>query len=77
LRQLCMQTLTMLGPHSLPDWLPLELARDYQLAPLADAIRYFHHPPSYADVDVLSLGHHCSHHLLSFEELLSHHLSLQ
>jgi ATP-dependent DNA helicase RecG len=42
LRQLCMQTLTLLGPRSLPDWLPTELARDYQLAPLADAIRYLH-----------------------------------
>ncbi|MCF5629767.1 ATP-dependent DNA helicase RecG, partial [Pseudomonas syringae] len=44
LRQLCQQSLAMLGPKSLPDWLPEELARDYQLAPLDDAIRYLHHP---------------------------------
>ena len=72
-----MQTLTMLGPQSLPDWLPLELARDYQLAPLADAIRYLHHPPADADVDELALGHHWAQHRLAFEELLTHQLSQQ
>ncbi|WP_426109061.1 ATP-dependent DNA helicase RecG [Pseudomonas sp. TWR1-1-4] len=77
LRQLCMQTLTMLGPKSLPDWLPLELARDYQLASLDDAIRYLHHPPADADVDELALGHHWAQHRLAFEELLTHQLSQQ
>jgi ATP-dependent DNA helicase RecG len=76
LRQLCMQTLTLLGPTSLPDWLPTELARDYQLAPLADAIRYLH-PPADADVDELALGHHWAQHRLAFEELLTHQLSQQ
>ncbi len=77
LRQLCQQTLTLLGPSSLPDWLPTELARDYQLAPLADAIRYLHHPPADADVDELALGHHWAQHRLAFEELLTHQLSQQ
>ena len=67
----------MLGPKSLPDWLPVELARDYQLAPLDDAIRYLHHPPADADVDELALGHHWAQHRLAFEELLTHQLSQQ
>ncbi|MBD8492211.1 ATP-dependent DNA helicase RecG [Pseudomonas syringae] len=77
LRQLCQQSLAMLGPKSLPDWLPDELARDYQLAPLDDAIRYLHHPPADADVDELALGHHWAQHRLAFEELLTHQLSQQ
>ncbi|GAB7530549.1 ATP-dependent DNA helicase RecG [Pseudomonas sp. 3A(2025)] len=77
LRQLSQQTLTMLGPKSLPDWLPAELTRDYQLAPLDEAIRYLHHPPADADVDELALGHHWAQHRLAFEELLTHQLSQQ
>ncbi|MFJ4383189.1 ATP-dependent DNA helicase RecG [Pseudomonas sp. NPDC089408] len=77
LRQLCQQSLAMLGPRSLPDWLPDELARDYQLAPLDDAIRYLHNPPADADVDELALGHHWAQHRLAFEELLTHQLSQQ
>ncbi|MFJ3483924.1 ATP-dependent DNA helicase RecG [Pseudomonas sp. NPDC090202] len=77
LRQLSQQSLGMLGPRSLPDWLPDELARDYQLAPLADAIRYLHHPPADADVEELALGHHWAQHRLAFEELLTHQLSQQ
>ncbi|MFF7706560.1 ATP-dependent DNA helicase RecG [Pseudomonas sp. NPDC007930] len=77
LRQLCQQSLALLGPSSLPDWLPEELARDYQLAPLADAIRYLHNPPADADVEELALGHHWAQHRLAFEELLTHQLSQQ
>ena len=77
LRQLSQQTLAMLGPKSLPDWLPEELARDYQLAPLDEAIRYLHHPPADADVEELALGHHWAQHRLAFEELLTHQLSQQ
>ena len=77
LRLLCQQSLALLGPRSLPDWLPEELARDYQLAPLDDAIRYLHHPPADADVDELALGHHWAQHRLAFEELLTHQLSQQ
>ncbi|AYG47338.1 ATP-dependent DNA helicase RecG [Pseudomonas sp. Leaf58] len=77
LRQLCQQSLGMLGPRSLPDWLPDELARDYQLAPLDDAIRYLHNPPADADLEELALGHHWAQHRLAFEELLTHQLSQQ
>ncbi|MDM3884266.1 ATP-dependent DNA helicase RecG [Pseudomonas sp. BCRC 81390] len=77
LRLLCQQSLAMLGPRSLPDWLPEELARDYQLAPLDDAIRYLHNPPADADLDELAEGQHWAQHRLAFEELLTHQLSQQ
>ncbi|MCM8914365.1 ATP-dependent DNA helicase RecG [Pseudomonas inefficax] len=77
LRLLCQQSLGLLGPSSLPDWLPDELARDYQLAPLDDAIRYLHNPPADADLDELAEGQHWAQHRLAFEELLTHQLSQQ
>ncbi|MCS4284027.1 ATP-dependent DNA helicase RecG [Pseudomonas sp. BIGb0278] len=77
LRQLCQQSLAMLGPRSLPDWLPPELANDYQLAPLDEAIRYLHNPPADADLEELAVGHHWAQHRLAFEELLTHQLSQQ
>lgn len=77
LRQLSEQALARLGPHSLPDWLPAELAKDYQLGPLDEAIRYLHRPPAGADVEELSEGQHWAQRRLAFEELLTHQLSLQ
>jgi ATP-dependent DNA helicase RecG len=77
LRQLSQQALAMLGPRSLPDWLPSELTREYQLAPLDEAIRYLHAPPPDADVEELAIGHHWAQHRLAFEELLTHQLSQQ
>ncbi|KIY41668.1 ATP-dependent DNA helicase RecG [Pseudomonas sp. 10-1B] len=77
LRLLCQQSLGLLGPRSLPDWLPDELARDYHLAPLDDAIRYLHNPPADADLDELAEGQHWAQHRLAFEELLTHQLSQQ
>ncbi|MEX5362966.1 ATP-dependent DNA helicase RecG [Pseudomonas guariconensis] len=77
LRLLCQKSLAMLGPRSLPDWLPEELARDYHLAPLDDAIRYLHNPPADADLDELAEGQHWAQHRLAFEELLTHQLSQQ
>jgi ATP-dependent DNA helicase RecG len=77
LRQLSQQALSLLGPSTLPDWLPQELARDHQLAPLDQAIRYLHHPPPDADLEELALGHHWAQHRLAFEELLTHQLSQQ
>ncbi|HGM5582510.1 TPA: ATP-dependent DNA helicase RecG [Pseudomonas putida] len=77
LRLLCQLSLNKLGPRSLPDWLPDELARDYHLAPLDDAIRYLHNPPADADLDELAEGQHWAQHRLAFEELLTHQLSQQ
>ncbi|WP_394235564.1 ATP-dependent DNA helicase RecG [Pseudomonas anguilliseptica] len=77
LRQLSEQALARLGPHSLPDWLPRELADDYRLSPLDQAIRYLHRPPPDADLEELAEGRHWAQHRLAFEELLTHQLSLQ
>lgn len=77
LRNLSQLALARLGPHSLPDWLPDELARDYRLGPLDDAIRYLHRPPPDADLEELAEGRHWAQHRLAFEELLTHQLSLQ
>jgi ATP-dependent DNA helicase RecG len=77
LRQLSEQALARLGPHSLPDWLPAELASDYQLGPLDQAIRYLHRPPAGADLEELAEGRHWAQRRLAFEELLTHQLSLQ
>ena len=77
LRQLSEQALARLGPHSLPDWLPAELAREHVLAPLDQALRYLHRPPPDADLDELAEGRHWAQHRLAFEELLTHQLSMQ
>lgn len=77
LRQLTEQALERLGPHSLPDWLPPEMAKQYKLGPLAEALRYLHRPPPDADVEELAMGHHWAQRRLVFEELLTHQLSLQ
>ncbi|WP_439860475.1 ATP-dependent DNA helicase RecG [Pseudomonas sp. MBLB4136] len=77
LRALSEQALARLGPRSLPDWLPEELARDYHLGPLDAAIRYLHRPPPDADLEELAEGRHWAQHRLAFEELLTHQLSLQ
>lgn len=77
LRQLTEQALERLGPHSLPDWLPPEMAKQYKLGPLAEALRYLHRPPPDADVEELAIGHHWTQRRLVFEELLTHQLSLQ
>ena len=77
LRQLTEQALERLGPHSLLDWLPPEMAKQYKLGPLAEALRYLHRPPPDADVEELAIGHHWAQRRLVFEELLTHQLSLQ
>ncbi|HAV86472.1 MAG TPA: ATP-dependent DNA helicase RecG, partial [Pseudomonas sp.] len=77
LRQLTGQALARLGPHSLPDWLPAELAREHRLGALDEAIRYLHRPPPDADLEELAEGRHWAQHRLAFEELLTHQLSLQ
>ena len=77
LRVLSEQALARLGPHSLPDWLPAELAQGFRLGPLDQAIRYLHRPPPDADLYELAEGRHWAQQRLAFEELLTHQLSLQ
>lgn len=77
LRNLSEQALLRLGPNSLPDWLPAEIAEHYQLGPLSDAVRYLHRPPPNANQEELAEGQHWAQRRLAFEELLTHQLSLQ
>jgi ATP-dependent DNA helicase RecG len=77
LRNLSQQALARLDRHSLPDWLPAELAREYRLGPLDEALRYLHRPPPGADLEELAAGRHWAQQRLAFEELLTHQLSLQ
>ena len=53
------------------------LAREQELAPLDQALRYLHRPPPDADLDELAEGRHWAQHRLAFEELLTHQLSMQ
>src|SRR5690606_34417725 len=77
LRALSEQALARLGPNSLPDWLPAELAKGFRLGPLDEAIRYLHRPPPDADLHELAEGQHWAQQRLAFEELPTHQLSLQ
>ena len=77
LRTLSEQALARLGPNSLPDWLPAELAQGFRLGPLDEAIHYLHRPPPDADLHELADGRHWAQQRLAFEELLTHQLSLQ
>lgn len=77
LRDLCLQALSFLNPRSLPDWLPAEMSKEYQLGSLEQAIRYLHQPPPDADLEELAEGVHWAQQRLAFEEMLTHQLSLQ
>jgi ATP-dependent DNA helicase RecG len=61
----------------LPDWLPTEIIKTYQLGSLDQAIRYLHQPPPDADLEELAEGVHWAQQRLVFEEMLTHQLSLQ
>lgn len=77
LRDLCEQALGYLSPRSLPNWLPDEMTKEYQLGSLDQAIRYLHQPPPDADLDELAAGIHWAQQRLAFEEMLTHQLSIQ
>ena len=77
LRDLCVQALSFLSVRSLPDWLPQQMIKKYQLGSLDQAIRYLHQPPPDADVEELEEGVHWAQQRLAFEEMLTHQLSIQ
>lgn len=77
LRDLCVQALSFLNPHSLPDWLPAPLIKEYGLGSLEQAIRYLHQPPPDANLEELAEGVHWAQQRLAFEEMLTHQLSIQ
>lgn len=57
--------------------LPDEILNTFDLPDLASALAYVHRPPPDAHLQLLSSGQHPSQQRLSFEELLTQHLSLQ
>ncbi|HHX34898.1 MAG TPA: ATP-dependent DNA helicase RecG [Gammaproteobacteria bacterium] len=77
LRDLCVQALSFLNAHSLPDWLPPQIIKEYGLGALDQAIRYLHQPPPDADLEELAEGVHWAQQRLAFEEMLTHQLSIQ
>lgn len=62
--------------NTLPDLLGPELAGQYQLPPLRDAIHLLHRPPPDVDLQALEDGRHWAQHRLAFEELLAHQLTM-
>lgn len=75
LRHLTQQALGLLGEHSLPELLP-ETVADERHFSLREAVRYLHHPPKEACIDLLLDGEHPYQQRLAFEELLAHNLSM-
>ncbi|NOX75346.1 MAG: ATP-dependent DNA helicase RecG [Gammaproteobacteria bacterium] len=61
----------------LADWLPSRCLPSEKFPGLVDAVRYVHHPPPDAPVQVLQEGLHPSQQRLAFEELLAQQLSLR
>ena len=57
--------------------LPAEILSTFDLPELSSALAYVHRPPPDANLQLLRTGQHPSQQRLSFEELLSQHLSLQ
>ena len=78
LRKLSDQALVQLNDHDiLQEYLPPRVCEDYDMPSLQQALQYVHRPPPNASVEQLLEGRHPCQQRLAFEELLSHHLSLQ
>jgi ATP-dependent DNA helicase RecG len=79
LQKLSAQALDVLSNHEdkLTELLPAEILGTFDLPNLGSALSYVHRPPTDANLDLLRTGQHPSQQRLSFEELLSQHLSLQ
>ncbi|SCZ64950.1 ATP-dependent DNA helicase RecG [Thiohalomonas denitrificans] len=77
LRQLTDQALGRMAAGGPPDLLPRAIREEFELPPLDEALRYLHHPPPEAALDVLSERRHPAQQRLAFEELLAHRLSLR
>lgn len=63
--------------HELPDYLPADLCRQFNLPGLADSLQTVHRPPPQTDTYAMLEGNHPAQRRLAFEELLAHHLSLR
>ena len=61
----------------LQDTLPAALVQQYQLAPLADSLRFLHQPPPDAPLAELESRQHWAWQRLVFDELLAQQLSMR
>ena len=79
LQKLTSQALDVLSSHEnkLVELLPDELLTTFDLPDLVHALSYVHRPPPEANLQLLRERQHPTQQRLSFEELLSQHLSLQ
>lgn len=79
LQKLSAQALDVLSNHEdkLTELLPAEILNTFDLPNLDSALSYVHRPSTDANLHLLRTGQHPSQQRLSFEELLSQHLSLQ
>jgi len=77
LRKLSDQALNYLKAHSLVDWIPQDLLRDFDLPDLVTALRMVHRPTPGSDVSALMSGLHPAHRRLALEELIAHRLGLR
>ncbi len=79
LQKLTSQALDVLSNHEnkLVELLPDELLATFALPDLVHALSYVHRPPPEANLLLLRERQHPTQQRLSFEELLSQHLSLQ
>ena len=77
LRKLCTASLNYLDRYKVAELIPDVILKALQLPKLQDAIKYLHAPPVEADQEALLDGVHPCQQRLIFEELLSHHMSLQ
>jgi len=79
LQKLTSQALDVLVSHEdkSAELLPDEILTTFDLPDLVDALSYVHRPPPEADLQLLKARQHPTQQRLSFEELLSQHLSLQ
>ncbi len=79
LQKLASQALDVLSSHEdkPAELLPDEILTTFNLPDLVYALGYVHRPPPEADLQLLKARQHPTQQRLSFEELLSQHLSLQ
>jgi ATP-dependent DNA helicase RecG len=62
--------------HEIIDYIPVEILKQFDLLPLAEALNLLHQPPPNISLKALRIGKHPAQRRLAFEELLAHHLSL-
>ena len=76
-RDLTAHGLAMLGRGGLQELLPSSVLDEYDMPPLADAVRLLHRPPPDQSQQLLSDNGHPAQRRMALEELLAHQLSLR